>query len=201
MKKVIACAVISMALCSGVQAKGDAAAGQQKAVTCTACHGSDGVSPAPQWPNIAGQGEKYLIKQITAIKNGERNVPTMMPFVTDLTEQDIEDLAAHFNAQTPALGATDPQYVELGESIFRAGIPSKNVPACAGCHAPDGQGNYLAVFPSLAGQKPQYIIESLQKYQTDERVVDEQSAIMVTISKKLLEKEMEAVANYIHGLR
>jgi len=78
-------------------AAGDAAAGAAKAAICGACHGPAGISVNPLWPNLAGQQEVYLAKQIKAFRDGAREEPTMQPFVMNLTDQDAEDLAAHFS--------------------------------------------------------------------------------------------------------
>ncbi|WP_442876522.1 c-type cytochrome [Endozoicomonas sp. GU-1] len=121
MKKVILTLVISLGITGIAFAKGDAAAGKSKATTCAACHGATGVSLAPNWPNLAGQGERYLIKQITEIKDGSRSVPEMMPFVSALTTQDIADLAAYFASQPAPQGATDAKYVTLGQALYRGG--------------------------------------------------------------------------------
>ncbi len=75
---------------------GDAAAGKAKSALCAACHGADGISPSPLWPNLAGQKEAYLVKQIKAFKNGERKDPSMAPMVAGLTDADIENLAAYY---------------------------------------------------------------------------------------------------------
>lgn len=79
---------------------GDARAGKAKAGLCAACHGPDGISVNPLWPSLAGQHPAYLAKQIRAFRDGERVEPTMQPFVQDLTDQDVEDLAA-FYAELP----------------------------------------------------------------------------------------------------
>ena len=75
---------------------GDPAAGKAKSAACAACHGADGISPSPLWPNLAGQKEAYLVKQIKAFKNGERKDPSMAPMVAALTDEDIENLAAYY---------------------------------------------------------------------------------------------------------
>ena len=78
-------------------AKGDPAKGKVKAAVCAACHGVNGVSASPIWPNLAGQKEQYLIKQLKDFKSGKRKEPTMAPMVTPLKDQDIKDLAAYFS--------------------------------------------------------------------------------------------------------
>ena len=79
-------------------AAGDAAAGKTKAAMCAACHGANGISAADIWPNLAGQKAGYLVKQIKAFKSGERKDPSMAPMVANLSDQDIEDLAAYFSS-------------------------------------------------------------------------------------------------------
>ena len=107
MKKVLISIILSVGLISAAQA-GDAVAGKAKAATCGACHGADGNSLAPNFPKIAGQGERYLVKQITDIKNGDRQVPEMTGFVMGLNETDIADIAAYYAGQTAGGGAADP---------------------------------------------------------------------------------------------
>ena len=101
MKRIIVTLIATLGWSGALFADGNIAAGKEKAATCAACHNLNGISPAAEWPNLAGQGARYLKEQITQIKSGERAVPTMMPFVTDLSEQDIEDLAAYY-ASLPA---------------------------------------------------------------------------------------------------
>lgn len=81
----------------GAQAGGDKTSGATNATLCAACHGIKGISSNPMWPNLAGQQAGYLIKQIKAFRDGARVEPTMAPFVQVLTDQDIDDLAAHYS--------------------------------------------------------------------------------------------------------
>lgn len=200
MKKVILTLVISLGVTGMAFATGDAVTGKTKATTCTACHGATGISPTPNWPNLAGQGERYLIKQITEIKGGVRSVPEMMPFVSALTTQDIADLAAFYASQPAPRGATDAKYVSLGEALYRGGDGKKGIPACSSCHSPTGKGNFLAGFPALAGQKADYTIKQLRDLREGDRTNDGDTKIMRTIAEKMSNKEMEAVAHYISGL-
>jgi cytochrome c553 len=75
---------------------GDIEAGKAKSVMCAACHGPAGISVSPLWPNLAGQKEAYLVKQIKAFKSGERKDPSMAPMVAGLTDADIDNLAAYY---------------------------------------------------------------------------------------------------------
>lgn len=201
MNKVILSLVISLGVTGLAFAKGDANAGKGKIATCTACHGATGVSPAPDWPNLAGQGEKYLIKQITEIKEGKRPVPQMAPFVGSLSRQDIEDISAFYASQTAPAGVTDPRFISLGEALYKGGDSKKGIPACSSCHLPTGSGNAPAGYPHIAGQKTEYIIKQLKDFREGHRTNDGDTKIMRTIAEKLSNKEVEAVANYISGLR
>ncbi len=84
-----------------IRAAGDADAGAKKAALCAACHGPNGISINPLWPSLAGQQEVYLAKQIKAFRDGERTEPTMQPFVANLTDEDIDDLAAYYASLSP----------------------------------------------------------------------------------------------------
>ena len=185
----------------GTAHAGDAEAGQAKSATCAACHGVDGNSMAPTFPKIAGQGERYLIKQITDIRDGNRAAPTMTPFVTGLSDDDIADLAAYFSAQIPTAGGAEESLVELGQRIYRAGIESKNVPACLACHGPAGKGVSTAGFPMLAGQHAAYTEMQLHAFSNGERVNDGDSRMMRDIAYRLHDSEIKAVSSYIQGLR
>ena len=77
----------------------DIEAGKAKSAICAACHGPAGVSMNPMWPNLAGQKEQYLAKQIKAFRDGTRKDPTMAPMVAALTDDDVANLAAYYAAQ------------------------------------------------------------------------------------------------------
>jgi cytochrome c553 len=82
-------------------AAGDVAAGKAKSASCAACHGANGMSANPLWPNLAGQHAAYLVKQLEAFKSGARKDPVMSPMAAPLSKQDMENLAAYFASQTP----------------------------------------------------------------------------------------------------
>ncbi len=195
----------SLAL-AAVAPKGDAAAGEEKSVTCAACHGADGNSVAPSFPKLAGQGEKYLLKQMQDIRDGARPVPTMAGQVDNMSDQDLADIAAYYASQTSTGAQTDPELLELGERIYRSGIIERNVAACTACHSPNGKGNAPAGFPALAGQHPEYIAASLRAYRKgyeDEtgRTNDGDTRIMRTTAFALSDLEIEAVSSYAAGLK
>lgn len=187
-------------------AAGDAAAGKAKAAVCGACHGADGNSAAPTFPKLAGQNVNYLLKQMHAIKSGERKVPQMAGLLDGKSEQDLEDIAAYFSSQTRTIQQAKPKNLDLGERIYRAGLADKGVPACSACHSPHGNGNGPAGFPVIGGQYAEYIEAQLKAYrlghdQPDKgRTTDGQSHIMRSVAYNLSDLEIEAVANYISGL-
>ncbi|MCL6414287.1 cytochrome c4 [Aestuariirhabdus sp. Z084] len=201
MKKVIVSLMLTLGVSVTAHAAGDAQAGAAKAAVCGACHGASGVSAAPNFPNLAGQGERYLIKQMQDVKSGARPILEMTGMLDNLSEQDLADIAAHFASQTPAQGAADPALVELGEAVYRGGITAKGVPACNACHSPTGKGNELAGFPALSGQKADYTAKQLRAFREGERKNDGDTRIMRDIAEKLSNKEVDALASFIEGLR
>ena len=182
--------------------KGDATAGQAKAAVCGACHGPDGNSPAPNFPKLAGQGERYLTKQLHDIKDGKRTVLEMTGLLANLSDQDLADLAAYFASQKGSVGAADPKLVARGEKLFRGGDLEKGLPACTGCHSPNGAGIAAAGFPHLSGQHATYIAKQLTDFRKEEagRANDGDTAIMRTIARKLSDEDIAAVSSYIQGL-
>ena len=173
---------------------------------CAACHGPDGNSAVPTFPKLAGQGEKYLFKQLRDIRDGARPVPTMAGQLDGKSDQALADIAAFYASQTGTGGQTDPALLALGESVFRSGIPERNVAACTACHSPTGKGNAPAGFPSLAGQHADYIAAQLIAYRKgyeDEtgRINDGDTRIMRITAFGLSDREIQAVASYAAGLR
>ena len=180
-------------------AGGDAAAGKAKSATCAGCHGMDGNSVNPEWPKLAGQGDRYLDKQLQDFKGGARNNATMAPMVAALNERDMADLSAFFSSQTVQLGSADKKLVVLGQKIYRGGNAASGVSACTGCHGPSGAGNPAAGFPSLSGQHARYVEMQLNAFKSGERSNDADK-MMRTIASKMTEQEIKAVASYVQGL-
>lgn len=200
MNTLIACVLLTLGLTSLAQAAGDPAAGQAKTAICAACHGADGNSPAPNFPKLAGQGERYLTKQLLDIKSGRRPVPEMTGMLATLDDQGLADVAAWFASQKPTIGAADPNLVAAGQALFRGGNLALGLPACAGCHAPDGTGNAAAGFPHLGGQHAQYLSKQLTDFREGNRSNDGDSLVMRSIAAKLSNKDIEALAAYVQGL-
>ena len=186
---------------TAIEREPDPAEGQRLSTPCSACHGTDGNSAVPSYPNMGGQNAKYLEKQMLLMRSGEREVAVMAGQLDALSDEDIGDIAAFYATQPKVTLQTKPDLIELGESIYRGGILKKNVAACTSCHAPNGDGNSLAGFPRIAGQPVEYTVAQLKAYREDQRITDENfDGMMRDVAKNLTDTEMQAVANYIKGV-
>jgi cytochrome c553 len=191
----------SLAAASASAQEGSVEAGRTKAATCAACHGIDGNSVTPDWPMLAGQHAGYIVRQLRAFKEGERTHVTMKPFADMLSEQDMLDVAAYFEAQTPTPKGADPALVTLGQQIYRGGVPARGVAACIACHGPEGDGNPLAAYPRIGGQHAAYTTKQLNLYRTGDRRSDiELNQMMRNVASQLFEDEIRALASYVQGL-
>ena len=184
--------------------KPDLAKGKEIYQQCVACHGADGNASASIYPKIAGQHAEYLYKQLTNFKPAPgadkalRDNAVMAGFVAGLSDEDMKNVSAYLAAQTQTLGAAkNKDLLALGEKIYRGGIAEKNIPACAGCHSPNGAG-IPAQYPRLGGQHAQYTESQLVAFRDGVRNNSEQ---MTTISARMSDREMKAVSDYIAGLR
>ena len=199
MKNVAILAALLLGLASVAHAEGTASAGKAKSANCVACHQADGNSVNPIWPKLAGQHADYIAKQLSDFKSGARKDPTMKAMVAPLSEQDILDLAAHFSAQTVAIGSADPAKAAAGKRLFQGGDAERGISACMACHGPSGAGNPQAKFPSLSGQHPDYTIKALKDFRSGTRTND-LNGMMADVAAKMTDADIEAVAAYINGL-
>ena len=178
--------------------KPDAAKGAQLSATCLACHTADGSRGSPANPILQGQHPEYLVKQLIEFKSGKRKNAVMTGMAATLSEDDMKQVAAFYATKTPKPGfAKLKETVSLGEQIYRGGIASKAVPACSGCHSPNGAG-IPAQYPRLSGQHADYAEAQLLAFRSGVRG---NNAQMTTIANKMNEREMKAVADYVAGLR
>jgi cytochrome c553 len=209
MNKVLVSLLLTLGITGIAHAAGNAEAGQEKVAVCGACHGADGNSAAPNFPKLAGQGERYLFKQLQDIKAGSsptaepgvgRKVLEMTGILEPYSDQDLQDIAAYFSSQKMTVGMADPALVAQGEKLFRGGKVEDGMPACTGCHSPSGVGNNLAGFPHLGGQHAAYTAKQLTAFREGERTNDGDAMIMRTIASKLSNKDIEALSSYIQGL-
>lgn len=187
---------------------GSVQAGATKAAVCFACHGPNGNSVAPTFPRLAGQNAVYIAEQLHLFRSGVRPNPVMGPMAKTLSDQDIDDLAVYFAAQTPTGLEADPALWKAGRAVYLSGDHKRGVPACVACHGPLGRGNPAAGFPALRAQQSVYVLAQLQSYADGSRysgpdaaTATPNSIMMFTIAKRLTPAQMQAVASYVQGLR
>ncbi|HWJ00168.1 MAG TPA: c-type cytochrome [Burkholderiales bacterium] len=204
MLRLLALSALSVVV--GTAAAQNAARGQRIAgQVCAACHAADGNSVAATNPKIAGQFEEYLHKQLGDFKAQPGKKPAresaiMTPMAANLSDDDIQSLAAYYSGQKlrPA-SAADKDLAALGQKIWRGGIVASSVPACAGCHGPAGAG-IPAQYPRLAGQFAEYVAAQLKGFKDGARSNDA-NGVMRGVAARMTEREIQAVAQYAAGLR
>ncbi|MES2425281.1 MAG: c-type cytochrome [Pseudomonadota bacterium] len=179
-------------------AKPDLAKGEASFASCVACHAADGNSAIPANPKLAQQHPEYLVKQLKEFKSGKRANAIMAGFAAGLAEDDMRNIS-YWLASKPAKPgfAKDKELVALGERIYRGGIADRQVPACAGCHAPNGAG-IPAQYPRLAGQHADYTAAQMVAFRDGVR---KNGPMMNGVAAKLNDREIRAVSDYIAGLR
>ncbi|EGI77389.1 c-type cytochrome [Hylemonella gracilis] len=185
----------------------DLAKGEAKfAAVCVACHAADGNSTIAANPKLAGQHPQYLLKQLQEFKSGKRENAVMKGFASMLSDEDMINITAWLAAQKPKNGfATDKELVQLGERIYRGGIPDRQIAACAGCHSPNGVG-IPAQYPRLSGQHAAYTEAQLTAFRAGAANAKASGARlnslpMTQVAAKLNDREIKAVSDYIAGLR
>ena len=171
--------------------KVDPVRGQQIASQiCAACHGVDGNSTAPANPRLAQQHSEYLYKQLLdyTVRQGQqrpaRENAIMNGLASQLSDDDKRNVSAWFASQT-------------AQRIWRAGLPEKSLPACAGCHNPAGLGIPIQ-YPRLAAQHADYVDATLKDFRQGTR---RNNPAMQEIAAKLSDAEIRAVADFVQGLR
>lgn len=202
-RAIIGAIVACSAFAAAAQAQmGDPAAGRTKSTTCAACHGADGNSVTPEWPSLAGQSEAYIVRQLEAYAAQQRPDVGMQQFAATLSEQDMHDIGAYYASQTLQPKGADPALVDLGEDIYRGGVPERGIAACIACHGPGGHGNPMAAYPKINGQHATYIQKTLNEYASGVRTSDaDKNQMMRNVAELLLEDEIVALASYIQGLQ
>jgi cytochrome c553 len=166
---------------------------------CAACHGADGNSPVPTFPNLAGQQPSYLTKELQDYKSGKRASEVMAPFAASLSDADIANLAAHFSTQKPAPGTvTRPELLTRGKKLYFEGNPDSGVPSCDSCHEANGAGANNGGFPRIASQHVDYTLEQFKLYAGNKRMNGKR--VMRTIASRLSEEETLALAEYLASM-
>lgn len=194
---------------------GDATAGQAKASACAACHGADGNPSGPGFPRIAGQSERYSAHQMALIASGQRGgmAVAMVPFVQDLSPQDMRDIGAYFATQKSGAGLADDgliadgaykgmKFYEVGQQLYRGGDAARGIPACMACHGPSGAGNPGPAYPHVGGQHQDYVARRLQEYRTGTSTEKDPALfnVMAQVTHALTDQEIQALATYLQGL-
>ncbi|MEM7430797.1 MAG: c-type cytochrome [Pseudomonadota bacterium] len=220
--RIVTACVLLIATATAAQAEslidGSIEAGKAKSMTCGACHGMEGNSLSPQWPNLAGQNAGYIVEQLQAFKDGTRSELTMNPMAMMLSEEDMRNVAVYYESLPAAATAvrvpadmnledgekeklTLTSSVALGKALYIGGDEERKIPACMSCHGPTGRGNPAANYPSLHGQHASYSAKQLRDYASGARTSDGKSRQMRDIAERLTNVEIEVIASYIQGLK
>ena len=166
--------------------------------SCASCHNADGNSAIAANPKLAQQHPEYILKQLQDFKSGKRKSAIMKPLASALSEEDMRNVAWFVGTKKVKPGfAKEKDLVALGEKIYRGGIGERQIPACAGCHSPNGAG-IPAQYPRLGGQHADYTTVQLNQFRDGTR---QNSLQMTGVAAKLNDREIKAVADYIAGLR
>jgi cytochrome c553 len=181
---------------------GSADAGKARALTCTACHGAEGNSASPLWPNIAGQNAPYLLAQMMAFKDGSRVDPLMSSQAMILTDENMANLAVYFESlPAAAQSIADESLLNRGEALYRGGNKGNEASACLACHGPTGRGNPAANYPALQGQHAAYTAKQLHAYADGDRSTDGKTHMMQDIAANLDKDDIAALSSYVQGLK
>lgn len=166
---------------------------------CSGCHNPDGNSVIPENPKLSGLDAEYIVRQLQDFKKGDRKSPVMSGIIPLVNEKEFAALAAFFHQQKPKPGSSvDAKLAAQGKEIYDEGIIGSAVPACSGCHNEDGSGTEK--YPRIAGQHSAYVIQQLLSFKNGERVNDSK-AVMRAVAKRMNEKEIRAVAEYVVTLK
>ncbi len=180
-------------------AKPDLARGAEiSAQVCGACHTADGSRGVPANPILQDQHPEYLVKQLTEFKSGKRENAIMTGMASTLSDADMKNVAAFYASKQAKPGfAKDKDTVRMAERIYRGGIADRHIPACAGCHTPDGAG-IPSQYPRIAGQHAEYAATQLTAFRDGTR---NNSVQMTGVAARLNDREIKALADYMAGLR
>jgi cytochrome c553 len=191
MKHIFLAVLMGLGLTSFSYAQdGDPQAGKAKAITCNACHGADGNSSNPDFPNLAGQMPGYIAKQLAKFKRGERNNPVMQAMVIALSPQDMQNLDAYYASLKPKLGSINEDQLKeatAGGGIYRGGYKPFNISACMSCHGPSGHG-IPPNFPRVSGQHAAYIEKQLLAFKSGARKNSTMNPIAFTLSHEQIKQ-------------
>ena len=229
MRRVLAAALLLALACAAFAAPGyidsrrigpvrdgDAAAGKEKVTACVACHGENGISPAPIFPNLRSQTVEYLYSMLVDFKRGTRETSPMTPLVAPLSDRDMRDLAAFYAGAgrrpapaTPVESAVDSASLTLGRQLYMQGDAARGIPPCQGCHGAEAEGHPLVMqsgaaadasyltYPALRAQKRDYLVTRLREYREGKLAVSTNAFIMVGVTRHLDDESIDAIAAWL----
>lgn len=177
----------------------DAKAGQQKAATCIGCHGIVGYQATHpevhKVPMISGQSAKYIVGSLVAYRKGDRKHPTMRAIAGSLTDQDMADLGAYYEAHAGGAKAPDavPDAAADVKDLLTKG-------ACASCHGANYSKPIDPSYPKLGGQHADYLYVALKSYKAKGRLHGRNNAIMGGQVQQFDNRQLKAMANYLASL-
>lgn len=219
MLRITAAAILlatsSVAFAADTEPADPAKAQQYVETVCIACHGMDGngldpANPITMYPMISGQNAEYILKQLNEFyvdvsadppKPALREEPNMNAMLAAVPPSEFKHLAAYFAQQKIAHSkvTADEETLALGKKLWKFGDMKKGIPACTGCHGPNGHG-MPAQYPALAGQYPEYLELQLNNFRQGLRTNDPSQMMRMT-AEKMSDKEIKAVSQYAASLR
>jgi cytochrome c553 len=173
-------------------------AGKAKSAVCAACHGAEGNSLVPMYPNLAGQSADYLTKQLKEFKNGIRKNAVMAGMVATLSEQDMVEISAYYSTQKENVGTGDGS--AIGRKLYFNGNAAKGITACVACHGVNGKGMPKAGFPAIASQNSAYLTAQLNNFKSMTREND-RNGMMRNIAKKLKKNDVEELVKFMSTMK
>lgn len=199
--KVLVATVSFLLMAGGIAQAADTKVAEPDLVRreCSTCHGPQGISVSPDFPNLAGQTQQYLQAQLKAFRDHSRADPHAQAFMwgmaAQLPDSEIDQIAKYFSQQPPAPAvAGEAAEVAAGKKIYDEGVPAQDVPACSACHGDKGQGNQ--VFPRLAGQRRSYLEKQLEAFTSNLR----ENEIMHENARHLSARQISDVTAYLSSL-
>jgi len=199
MKSIFRAAMLALACSSpsAVLAQGDATAASPDLIkSCEACHGPGGNSTVSTTPRLNGQHAEYIVARLKDFLDVTRETPhasyNMWVVVTNLQDSARSAIAAYFARQTPAQPKPGSQ-ASLGKQIYENGVSVQGIPACAGCHGPQGEGQ--GAVPRLAGQHADYLKTQLWVFSFQLR----ENNVMHPNTNKIHGDQVDALASYLAG--
>lgn len=208
MKKILSSLSVLVVACGAVLAvhaqevKGDITAGEKKIAMCIGCHGIAGYQASfpevHRVPKISGQGEKYIVTALVAYKKGDRKHPSMRGIADNLSDQDMADIAAYYEASGKVEGASLPEKAVEGNERVTALLQKG---ACVSCHGDNFSKPIDPSYPKIAGQHADYLFVALKSYKTEGTPLwGRSNGVMGGIAKQFTNAELKELANYVSRL-